>query len=83
MARSLWRRGWKDWRAAERRTFWWLMLLFLVGNLIIPNSLANLTPLGFWGLPFGIGVSGSLTLIVGFVLFRRQALYGVKQDGTA
>ncbi len=83
MAPSLWRRGWKDWNVAERRTFWRLMLLFAVSNFIVPNFLANFTPLGFWSLPLGIGVSGSLTLIVGFVLFRRQALYGVKQDGTA
>lgn len=61
----------------------WLMLLFVVGNLIFPNTFANLTPLGFWGLPLGMGVSGSLTLIVGFVLFRRQALYLVKPGGTA
>ncbi len=65
-------RSWKDWEPHERRLFWWLGLLFVVGNLVFSNAFANLFALGFWGVPFGIGVSGSLTLMVGLVLWRKH-----------
>ncbi len=53
------------------REFWWLTLLFAVGNLVFANTFANLFALGFWGLPFGVGFSGSLTIAVSLILQRR------------
>ncbi len=47
---------------AEKKLYWRLVLLFGVGNLVFANALANLAGFGFWGLPLGIGVSGSLTI---------------------
>ncbi len=49
--------------------FGWLSLLFAVGNLVFANIFAQ--SMGLIGLPLGVGVSGSLTLIVFFVLRQR------------
>ncbi len=46
--------------------FGWLSLLFIIGNMVFTNLLLQF--MGFIGLPLGIGVSGSLTLIVFFML---------------
>ncbi len=77
MSRMAWR-SWKDWEPHEKRLFWWLGLLFAVSNLLLVNVLTNLFALGIWGLPPGIGVSGSLTLLVFFIVQQRGEL-----DGTA
>ncbi len=69
-------RSWKDWEPHEKRLFWWFGLLFAVGNLVFANTFANLFALGFWGLPLGIGVSGSLTLIVSFMWQRKGERHG-------
>ncbi len=76
-------RSWKDWEPHEKRLFYWLGLLFAVGNLVFANTFANLFALGFWGLPLGIGVSGSLTIAVSLILQRRREHHGTafQSDG--
>ena len=49
--------------------FGWLSILFAVGNLVFTNIFAQ--SMGLIGLPLGIGVSGSLTLIV-FLMLRQR-----------
>ncbi len=44
----------------------WLSLVFIIGNMVFTNLLLQF--MGFIGLPLGLGVSGSLTLIVFFML---------------
>ncbi len=46
--------------------FGWLSVLFVIGILVFANLFLQF--MGFIGLPLGIGVSGSLTLIVFFIL---------------
>ncbi len=67
-------RSWKDWKPHEKRLFWWLGLLFAVSNLVFVNVFANLFALGISGLPLGIGVSGSVTLLVFFLVQQRGEL---------
>ena len=59
--------------------FGWLSILFVVGNLVFTNVFLRFV--GLIGLPLGIGVSGSLTLIVFFVLRQRSGAPG--QEGPA
>ncbi len=53
-----------------KRLFLWLTILFVVGNFIFTNIFVQLV--GFMGVLLGIGVSGSLTLIVLFMLRQRH-----------
>ncbi|MEE9173342.1 MAG: hypothetical protein V3U30_00010 [Thermoplasmata archaeon] len=57
--------------------FGWLSIVFVVGNLVFTNIFLQFV--GLIGLPLGIGVSGSLTLIVFFVLRQRSGAPG--QEG--
>ncbi len=52
-----------------KRLFLWLTILFVVGNFIFTNISVQF--IGFMGVPLGIGVSGSLTLMVLFMLRGR------------
>ncbi|MEE9237727.1 MAG: hypothetical protein V3U52_08070 [Thermoplasmata archaeon] len=52
-----------------KRLFLWLTILFVVGNFIFTNIFVQF--MGFMGIPLGIGVSGSLTLKVLFMLRGR------------
>lgn len=50
--------------------FGWLTIFFIVGNLVFANLFLQF--MGFIGVPVGIGVSGSLTLMVFFILRLRN-----------
>ena len=49
---------------------WRLSLVLIIGNLVFVNLFMN--SIGLIGLPLGIGVSASLTLIVFFILRQRN-----------
>lgn len=54
----------------SKRFFWWLVLLFGLGNLVFVNIFAQLA--GFIGLPLGIGVSASLKPMALLMLRQRE-----------
>ncbi len=54
----------------SKRVFWWLVVLFGVGNLVFANIFLQF--IGFMGLPLGVGVSASLTLIALSMLRRKN-----------
>lgn len=69
-------RNWSEYEPHEKRLFWWLMLLFGVGNMVFVNVLANVFGMGMLGLPVGVGVSGLLTLalFLGLREFRSSSI---------
>lgn len=52
------------------KLFMWLSIFFAIGNLIFTNLFIQLV--GFAGLPMGLVVSGSMTLMVAFLMIRRR-----------
>ncbi len=52
------------------KLFMWLSILFAIGNLIFTNLFLQL--MGFAGLPMGLMVSGSMTLMVAFFVMRQR-----------
>ncbi len=59
-------------RTVFKRVFWWLAILSGVGNFVFVNIFLQFT--GFMGLPLGVGVSASLTLMAFFTLRQRAEL---------
>ncbi|MFQ5910512.1 MAG: hypothetical protein ACE5IJ_07310 [Thermoplasmata archaeon] len=59
------------------KTYWWLIVLFIIGNTVFANVFANLFALGILGLPLGVGVSGALTLIALFILRQRERAHKI------
>ncbi len=53
-----------------KRLFLWLTILFVVGNFIFTNIFVQFE--GFMGVPLGIGVSASLTLMALSMLRRKN-----------
>ncbi|MFQ5790019.1 MAG: hypothetical protein ACE5IJ_08895 [Thermoplasmata archaeon] len=48
----------------------WLSLVLAIGNLVFANLFIQF--MGFIGLPLGVGVAALLTLVVFFILRRRN-----------